>query len=100
MPSNLQVAVDNYAITLTWHGNDSLRYNIYSSVDYPVDTGNPTHLLHAYCADTSYTISIPSLTQTRHYAITAIDRYGNESLPVQWKDDRVQIEPKKAPVGN
>ena len=95
MPSDLQVAIDKHAITFTWRGDDLLRYNIYSSVDYPVDVANPANLLHAYCADTSYTISIPSLMQSRHYAITAIDRYGNESLPVQWKDDRVLIEPKK-----
>lgn len=94
-PSDLRVAADKYDVTFTWGGDDSLRYNIYSSVDYPVDVTNPANLLHVYCADTSYTISTPSLMQSRHYAITAIDRYGNESLPVQWKDNRVRIEPKK-----
>ena len=99
IPSNLQVEVNKYAITFTWQGNGSSRYNIYSSTTYPVDITNPANLLRAYCADASYTESVPSLTQSRHYAITAIDRYGNESLPVQWKDDRAQIELKKTFLG-
>ena len=99
IPSNLQVEVNKYAITFTWQGNGSLRYNIYSSTTYPVDITNSANLLRAYCADASYAESVPSLTQSRHYAITAIDRYGNESLPVQWKDDRVQIELKKTFLG-
>ena len=95
MPGDLQVVVNKHAITFTWQGGDSLRYNIYSSTTYPVDITNPANLQHAYHTDTCYVVPFPSLVQSRHYAITAIDRYGNESLPVQWKDEKVLLEQKK-----
>ena len=87
--------VTKHALTLTWQGADSLRYNIYSSSTYPVDIEDPTNLLHTYRSETSYTISFPSLVVPCHYAITAIDRFGNESAPLQWRDERVLIVPSR-----
>ena len=95
VPSDLKVVVNKHAITFTWDGSDSLRYNIYSSTTYPVDITNPVNLQHAYHTDTCYIVPFPSLVQSRHYAITAIDRYGNESLPVQWEGEKELLEQKK-----
>lgn len=98
IPQNLQVSVNKHAITLEWQGADTLRYNIYSSKTFPVDTSDPANLLTTYCVDTSYTVYAPSLVERRHYAITAIDRYGNESLPVQWQDGYDLICPKRVNI--
>lgn len=58
-------------------------YNIYGSDKWPVDISDARNLLM-----TRYGSSIISLPQNgswqpRYYAVTAIDRYGNESEPVQ-----------------
>lgn len=95
MPQHMEAMVTKHALTLTWQGADSLRYNIYGSSTYPVDIEDPTNLLHTYRSETSYTISFPSLVVPCHYAITAIDRFGNESAPLQWRDERVLIVPSR-----
>ena len=94
-PQGLKVLGDKYSVTLTWQGADSLRYNVYSSTTFPVDTSNPANLVATYLLGSSYTEHFPSLVQPRHYAVTAIDRFGTESTPVQWHDDRAKIEQKK-----
>ena len=98
IPQNLQVSVNKHTITFEWQGADTLRYNIYSSKTFPVDTSDPANLLTTYCVDNSYTVFAPSLVERRHYAITAIDRYGNESLPVQWQDGYDLIFPKRVNI--
>ena len=35
-----------------------------------------------------------SIIHPRHYAITAIDRYGNESKPLQWQNPQIIIVPR------
>lgn len=70
---------------LSWHGakanNDSpyLTYNIYASRNYPVDTEDGTNIVAIRKQDTAMAIPDRQL----YYAITAVDRYGNESLPLQ-----------------
>lgn len=93
-PQNLTVHQSKYELTLTWQGADSLRYNVYSSTSYPVDITNPANLCRAYSDNTSYTVPMPSLAEPRHYAVTAIDRYGNESAPLQWKSSIELIKKK------
>ena len=93
-PQDLEAATDKYAIALTWQAADSVRYNIYSSPHYPVDVADPANLVEAYRAEASYTERFPSLAHPRHYAVTAIDRFGNESAPVQWRNPCAVIAPK------
>lgn len=85
-PQGLKVMVDKYTIAFTWQAVEGVKYNIYSSETYPVDITNPANLCSTYCRESSYMVRTPSLVRPRHYAITAIDRYGNESLPLQWKN--------------
>ena len=94
-PQGLQGEQGKYTLTLTWHPEDAVTYNIYSSTTYPVDTTDPKNLCRAYSRDTAYTVAMPSLSQPRHYAVTAIDRYGNESQAAQWRNTKERIEPRR-----
>ena len=95
MPLELKATQHKYALTLTWKPQEEVTYNIYSSTRYPVDTNNPANLCCTYYQDTTYTIDTPSLVQPRHYAITAMDRFGNESEAVQWENKLTPIKAKQ-----
>lgn len=94
-PQGLQGEQSKYTLTLTWHPEEAVTYNVYSSTTYPVDTTDPKNLCRAYSRDTAYTVAMPSLSQPRHYAVTAIDRYGNESQATQWRNTKERIEPRR-----
>ena len=94
-PQHLEAAVSKQALTLTWQATDSLRYNVYSSTTFPVDTSDPANLVATCLTGGSYTERFPSLAQPRHYAVTAMDRFGGESTPAQWKNENTPICPKK-----
>ena len=89
VPTGLQVVKDKYSTTFIWDSCEGVTYNIYSSDTYPVDITNPANLCKTYSRENCYTVYAPSLVAPRHYAITAIDRYGNESFPLQWEDVKV-----------
>ena len=90
-PQLADVTIDRDSTTITWHSaGETLLYNIYGSYSYPVDTDNPNLLLGTYRADTLFCEPTQSLTRPRHYAITAIDRYGNESQPLQWENTLIK----------
>lgn len=57
-----------------------IMYNVYSSREYPVNTDDARNLTVVRLRKSS--LIIPH-DPTRYYAITAIDRYGNESTPLQ-----------------
>lgn len=86
MPQGFIAETSAEATTLRWQRAEGVQYNIYSSNAFPVDISDPNNLMKAYSSDTLYVEHIPSLTVRRHYAITAIDRYGNESQPLQWEN--------------
>lgn len=56
-------------------------YNIYGSSTYPVDTRKAENLLAANYRGNS--LSIPNPGSIIYYAVTAVDRYGNESAACQ-----------------
>jgi uncharacterized lipoprotein YddW (UPF0748 family) len=70
---------------LSWSGaqsqNDSpdLHYNVYASMDYPVDVENPKNLVAMRISDTKLMVPEGLL----NYAVTATDRYGMESPAIQ-----------------
>ena len=72
--------------TLSWSGAKDnsggpyLLYNIYASREHPVDTEDPRNLVAMRVV--SNTLSVPA-TPKMHYAVTAVDRYGQESRPCQ-----------------
>ena len=65
-------------------GGDYLLYNIYASTDYPVDTEKSETLIATRLRGES--LSIPHNGRALNYAVTAMDRYGNESSPVYTKE--------------
>ena len=78
------------ATCLTWEAsadNDPVNapmYVIYASDTYPVDTTRPQNIIAQSVRDTTY-VHTPLLPWETHkyFAVTAIDRYGNESVPCQ-----------------
>lgn len=94
-PTGLQVSKEKQQTTFVWSKVEGVSYNIYSSNAYPVDIADPMNLYRAYLDDTCYTTPTASVHHPRHYAITAIDRYGNESEPLQWEDNVTPIKPKR-----
>ena len=90
-PSELKVTdINNGYTELKWQAatdNDSRNnpmYVIYASNEFPVDTNRPENIVAQGVRETSY-IYAPILpwNAKKHFAVTAIDRYGNESRAVQ-----------------
>ena len=71
--------------SLTWHpatDNDPVNpptYVIYASDTVPVDTTDPRNIVATGVRDTTYVYApVYPWMRCRHFAVTAIDRYGNE----------------------
>lgn len=71
-----QISVDN--------SGHPVVYRLYGSETYPVDISNPKHLLETHLTTTEYDYApaAPWL-QKRYFAVTAADRFGNESAPLE-----------------
>lgn len=68
---------------IEWLPQEGCRYVIYASSDQPVDTEKPQNIVRV-TSETSYTYSLlGAYYRNYHLAITALDRYGNESLPLE-----------------
>ncbi|MGL5272645.1 MAG: glycoside hydrolase family 10 protein [Phocaeicola sp.] len=86
-PSSPQFKVQGEKNELTWqastdNNNLPVAYHIYASENYPVDTNNPNNLLETSYRYTNY--SYTSLSQHQlFFAVTATDRYGNESSALE-----------------
>lgn len=67
---------------LEWDGNTPY-YNIYCSKTYPVNTEDVRNLIAQRVSN--HYLNIPT-SQAYYYAVTGMDRYGNESSPMQSHD--------------
>ena len=80
----LTARADNTTCTLSWtpvqRDTVMTRYNVYSSRSFPVDTDDALNLMAAHLQ--RWQLTVPR-DPSRHYAVTATDRYGNESAPLQ-----------------
>lgn len=85
---------------LSWRPVDKdttkIMYNVYCSREYPVNTDDACNLMMARLQKTS--IIIPR-DPSRYYAVTALDRYGNESKPLQEKHVQNTAPATKLPDG-
>ena len=94
---SLQVERGTTADNLSWYGArdrsgaDYLLYNIYASETSPVDTREARNLLVTRQRATS--LRVPHQGRTLYYAVTALDRYGNESAPVT--DGATVVQPRQ-----
>lgn len=88
-PARLEVTRDGNSYRLNWQpvepreGMPALHYNVYADSSYPVDVTKACNLV-------ATTLSLPTFTYRTtgtplHFAVTAIDRFGNESAPALWK---------------
>ena len=88
-PRDLQVQRGMTTDRLSWSGvsnnskDEYILYNVYASEDYPVDDQNPENLIAIRLRGNS--VAVPHGGRNLHYAVTAIDRYGNESVPTENK---------------
>lgn len=59
-------------------------YHLYGSDTYPVDVNNPKYLLETHLVSTEYEYA-PGVPwqQKRYFAVTAADRFSNESAPLE-----------------
>lgn len=83
-PTDLKVTYLNDYIGLTWslpkHQPDGgLTFNVYASADTPVDIKDSRNLIVNNLRDNYLTINRNSKL---NFAVTSVDRYGNESQPV------------------
>ncbi|MBO4672832.1 MAG: family 10 glycosylhydrolase [Bacteroidaceae bacterium] len=80
--------------TLHWQAPQSTRggllYNVYGSNLYPVDVTKAENLLAARVRDTHWTLNARA-QKLRHYAVTTIDRFGNESPALQQEKPTVEL---------
>ncbi len=70
--------IEVYGNGLRWQGHTPY-YNIYSSNTWPVDISKAENLVAMRRQQSS--LSLP--TKGRYFAVTGMDRYGNESEPLQ-----------------
>jgi uncharacterized lipoprotein YddW (UPF0748 family) len=93
---------------LSWQGarNNSgvsyLLYNVYASKSYPVDTKDARNLIATHQRESSLTV--PHKGHALYYAVTAMDRFGNESAPKESPNtilkDRKPIDFRQLIIGN
>ena len=87
-PTSLWVEHTAAGDNLTWSGardcsdGPYLLYNVYASTDEDVDISNPANLIATRRPWTHLSIQRSANKPRLHYAVTALDRYGNESAPV------------------
>lgn len=83
-PVNISVNTDNYATVVSWQsadGSSSPLFNVYASGQAPIDISDARNLIAVRISESS--ISVPTTEATRYFAVTAIDRYGKESIALQ-----------------
>lgn len=68
---------------LRWEPAKGCRYVVYASRQLPVDTSNPANIV-TVTSQCEYAYNLLSSTlMGLHFAVTALDRYGNESEPTE-----------------
>lgn len=90
-PKGLKLETADGGFTrLSWEAatdNDTRNapmYVVYASNNYPVDTSDPVNIVAQRVSENNYTyLPLMPWTKKRYFAVSAIDRYGNESEAAQ-----------------
>ena len=97
-PTTLDVTRSTLGDRITWKGaadrsdGPYLMYNIYASPTSPVDTSDPANLIATRYLWRQLDVQRTATRSPRmYYAVTAMDRYGNESPAIQ--EPRAQSSP-------
>lgn len=86
-PSRLSVHRNNGYDFIGWMPSQKekdgsyIMYNVYASRQFPVDIDDARNLIKTNVRSDALRLSSP--TRGWYYAITSVDRYGNESEPIQ-----------------
>lgn len=80
--NDLIMSEDSNTKQLAWEGI-SPYYNIYASKTFPVDITKAENMVYAKFSGKMLTLKNPYQQHNIHYAITAIDRFDNESIALQ-----------------
>ena len=84
--ATLQLHTGKEADSLVWQPVDgAVRYAVYASVDDSVDVADATQLIYAWETDT---MAIFPSARYRSFAVTAIDAFRRESVPVYCRPTR------------
>jgi len=88
-PTHLQISHTTQGDLIHWSGavdnsdGPYLLYNVYASTEEHVDINNPANLIATRHIGNELWVARPVMeNQPLHYAVTALDRYGNESSAV------------------
>lgn len=101
-PTDMKVTNGNATTAISWSAglteiksdakmSHDTYFNIYASDMSPVDINDPRNIIAAKTNATR--ITVPRTDRTRYFAVTAIDRYGKESAPLQSCTDGESAEP-------
>lgn len=82
MPEKVYHTMDSLKWTPCTDNTTNVLYNVYASHNYPVDVTTPSTLIAARVQQTSLPIT-GRMSADMHFAIIAIDRFGNESHAAQ-----------------
>ena len=86
-PSELNTSEEQGKAIVSWRGGRStnnspyILYNVYASTSYPVDVTDARNLIAMRYAKNRIVVSLRNAQM--YFAVTSIDRYGNESQPLQ-----------------
>lgn len=94
VPTCYTFNIDSKKATMEWgvstdNTAGGVYYRIYASDCYPVDTNLPQNLIASRIDSTRY-VHAPAFPwqQRMYWAVTAVDRFGNESLPLSFNAPR------------
>ena len=89
-PSAVAFTLAGDSIRITWASASNLQYNLYRSIGKPLDIDDARCLYRTYQSGTTMTVPRPTRTEDVTFALTTIDRYGNESRPVVWRLRKIE----------
>jgi len=78
-PFGLSIKKNNLHTTISWNGENDYKYNVYASSHIPVNINDSRNLIATRLQNKSIKIKN---NDKIYFAITALDRYGNESNPL------------------
>lgn len=95
-PTTLEITRTEGGDMLRWSGATDnsgapgIYYNVYASEKWPVDTADARNIIAARLASEQAFVHRKASKGKLHYAVTAMNRYGNESRPIVSPADKEQ----------
>ena len=84
----------SWAPVTSQHPNEYIVYTVYASTHYPVNTNDANNIVAIRWQDTTIEIKRQKTEAPLHFAVSAVDRYGQESQPAQPNRTTAQQEAK------